>query len=90
MKILLALVFLSTSAMAQTKALTYEDFIKVNQTVFNNSLPEHLINLHRVVNSEDKRMIAGDFEKNRESRKKKTYLDGLRSKLEGSKGLSRF
>ena len=90
MKVFFALVFLSTSTLAGTHALTYQDSIKVSQTVSTNSLPAHFINLHRAVRFEDKRMIAGDFEKIRENKKKKTYLDGLRTKLEGCKGLSRF
>lgn len=42
------------------------------------------------VKIEEKRMIAGEFEINSRKAAKKTYLDGLRSKLQGSNGLSRF
>lgn len=89
--LLIVLTIFASNAMAGTAlTLTYQDSIKVNQTVFKNSLPEHLINLHRLVKFEDQRMIAGDFEKVQKNKEKKTYLDGLRSKLEGCKGLSRF
>lgn len=53
------------------------------------TLPDEYKNVHREGTiQEDKRMIAGTFESKK--KEKKTYLDGLRNKLQGSPGFYGF
>lgn len=88
---LLILTILLTSNLfaAETMNLSFADSVKLEQTIVKKDLPVNFIKLYRAVN-EEKRMIAGDFERSTKKTEKKTYLDGLRSKLQGSKGLIRF
>lgn len=82
---------LSSGALAETSgiALSYNDSIQVKKTVMMDEiLIENLIKLHNDFDFEGNRMIAGKYES--KSQKKSSYLDNLRSKLEGSKSLMRF
>jgi hypothetical protein len=53
-------------------------------------IPEEYLKLHRLSLFEEKRMIAGYFENSRRKISKKTYLESLRSKLQGTRGVYRF
>lgn len=76
---LIMTLLLSSNLFAETMTLSFEDSVKVEQTVVKKDLPVKFI-----------RKIAGDFERSTKKAAKKTYLDNLRSRLQGSKGLLRF
>lgn len=82
---------LSSHALAEGSsiALSYNDSIQVKKTVMMDEiLIDDLIKLHNDFDFEGNRMIAGKFES--KSQKKSSYLDSLRSKLEGCKNVMRF
>ncbi len=81
---------LSTHALAESSsiALSYNDSIQVKTVMMDEILINDLIKLHNDFDFEGDRMIAGKFESKKQ--KKTSYLDGLRSKLEGSKSVMRF
>lgn len=79
---------LSSHALAETSALSYNDSINVKKVVIMDEiLIDNLIKLHNDFDFEGNRMIAGKYESKTQ---KKSYLDSLRSKLEGSKSMMRF
>lgn len=82
---------LSTHALAESSsiALSYNDSIQVKTVMMDEILINDLIKLHNDFDFEGDRMIAGKFE-SKKQKKKTSYLDGLRSKLEGSKNVMRF
>lgn len=72
-------------------ALSYNDSIQVKKTVMMDEiLIDDLINLHNDFDFEGDRMIAGKFESKTQKKASSSYLDGLRSKLEGCKSVMRF
>jgi hypothetical protein len=80
----------STHALAENMniALSYNDSIQVKKTVMMDEiLIDDLIKLHNDFDFDGDRMIAGKFETKTQ---KKSYIDGLRSKLEGCKSVMRF
>ena len=81
---------LSTHALAESSsiALSYNDTIQVKTVKMDEILINDLIKLHNDFDFEGDRMIAGKFESKKQN--KTSYLDGLRSKLEGSKSVMRF
>ncbi len=82
---------LSSTALAEssTMALSYNDSIQVKKTVMMDEiLIEDLIRLHNDFDFEGEGMIAGKFES--KTKKKTSYLDGLRSKLDGCQNLMRL
>lgn len=82
---------LTIEALASKNELSYKDHIEVKKTVMRKDiLLKSLINLHQDFPWESKRMIAGNFEKKEEKSGKKSYLEGLRSKLNGCTGYTRF
>lgn len=81
---------LSTHAFGESLNLSYKETVKVKRTIMQNTLPENLIKLQRALKHDDKRMIAGDFESKNKKSVKDSYVDSLRSKLEGCKGFNRF
>ena len=88
--LVLSIVFSSASlAESHGMALSYHDSIEVKKTVLNEKiLINNLIKLQHKLDFEGKRMIAGKYEI--KSKKKSSYLDGLRSKLEGCQNLMRL
>lgn len=81
---------ISTHALSESSsiALSYNDSIQVKTVMMDEILINDLIKLHNDFDFEGDRMIAGKFESKKP--KKTSYLDGLRSKLEGSKSVMRF
>lgn len=90
MKCLLTVLFLilSTNLLAETSVLSYRDPVVLKRTAFTKDLPVNSRILYKPLNIDDKRMIAGEFERSKKNEAKKTYLDGLRSRLQGMKGLA--
>lgn len=84
---LLTVLFLISNT-AFSMDLSFKDHVEVKKTVIASSLPVEYLRLHRDFSFEGERMIAGKFESKKSG--KKNYLDGLRSKLEGCKGIYRF
>ena len=84
--IALSIIFSSVS-MAGTMELSYKDKVEVKKVVMNEILINELIKLHNGINFEGERMIAGKFEVAEKKAAKKSYLDTLRTKLQGHKGL---
>ena len=87
--LLIISMLLTSNLFAASMSLSYADSVEIDQTIVKKDLPARLIKLYRAVNFE-KRMIAGEFERSVKKTEKKSYLDGLRSKLQGNSGLSRF
>jgi hypothetical protein len=73
-----------------TETLSFEDDLRVEKVVMMDQiLINDLINLYNELDTEGDRMIAGKFESKKKI-EKKSYLDDLRTKLDGSKNLERF
>lgn len=83
---------LSSAAFSMEGALTYNDSLEVKKVVMMDKiLINNLIKLHNDFDFEGDRMVAGKFETSSERKSsKKSWLDGLRTKLESSKGPTRF
>lgn len=88
--LLVFLMTMSSQLLGKTNGLTYKDSFEVKKTIVNKDLPVNFIKLYRAYNFSEKRMIAGEFTVSHKKAPKKTYLDGLRSKLQNSKGPVRF
>lgn len=88
MKIATLILSLMIGSGASAMSLSYKDHVTVKKTVITADLPAEYLNLHRDFIFEEKRMIAGDFEVSQ--KKKKNFLDGLRSRLQGIKEFNRF
>jgi hypothetical protein len=73
---------LSSSALAAKSfdTFSYKDSFKVEKVVLKEVLLKDLMKLHKDLNFENKRMIAG----------KKSYLESLRTKLEGQSGIQKL
>lgn len=87
--LVLSMIF-SSQLFAKSSTLTYKDAFEVKKTIVKNDLPVNFIKLYRAYNFDERRMIAGEFAVSEKKASKKTYLDGLRSKLLNSKGFVRF
>jgi hypothetical protein len=90
------LMFLSMILTSQVLAsheithLSYNDDIKVEKVVMNDAiLLNDLMKLHSDYDFDALRMIAGKFETGSKKSKKNSYLDELRTKLEGSKNIEK-
>jgi hypothetical protein len=84
--LVLSLLMISNTGLSMN--LSYKDHVEVKKTIVATALPVEYIRLHRDFSFEGDRMIAGKFESKKSN--KGNYLDGLRSKLEGCKGVYRF
>lgn len=82
-------VLMMISNTAFSMNLSFKDHVEVKETIMTASLPVEYLRLHRDFHFEGDRMIAGKFESGRKV-SKKNYLDGLRSKLDGCKGIYTF
>lgn len=82
---------LSSGALADSMELSYRDQVEVKKVVMDKELLIDLYELkHDFHFGGTERMIAGKFDTSEKKTEKKTYLDTLRSRLNGSRGMIRF
>lgn len=86
--IVIGLILVSNVFGMEELRLDFSDTTEVQKVVMNEEiLLSDLSELHRGLDFDNKRMIAGEFEG---KKKKKSYTEGLRSKLDNCSGYSRF
>lgn len=84
-------ILFSSYSMASSMELSYKDSVELKKTVvMDEILINDLIKLHNDFDFDGERMIAGKFEISEKKAAKKNYLESLRTRLEGCKGVMRF
>lgn len=82
---------LSSGALAETLSLSFKDQVEVKKVVMDKELLIDLYELqHDFHFGGTERMIAGKFETSEKKTEKKSYIDDLRSRLSGSRGMLRL
>lgn len=69
-------------------SLSYKDNVELKKTIVVKDLPTHFLHLYRTFSFNERRMIAGDFD--RTKKKEKSFQERLREKLQGYKGFQTF
>ncbi len=87
MKVIAAVVLILSFSSSFAMEFSFRDLVRVPKVSSVNVVPANLIELFRSPSGNSERMIAGRFETKAPS---KSYQDGLREKLRGSRGIFRF